>query len=84
MKPKLGPDASSRVLAAVNSTVENVKSLYKVRTEMRITFNNLLKVRSYFFLNIYEMPLWKQCIFYFLRKCSLSASAHDIDSNTLM
>lgn len=60
MKPKLGPEASSHVLVAVNSTVENVKSLYKVRTEMRIAFNNLLKVRSYFFLDFSEMPLWKQ------------------------
>lgn len=44
VKPKLGPDISAHVLAAVNTTNENIKSFYKVRTEMRAAINSLLKV----------------------------------------
>ncbi|KAF3971414.1 hypothetical protein CMV_004983 [Castanea mollissima] len=43
VKPKLGPDVSDRVLAAINTTHENMKILYKVRTEMRAALQNLLK-----------------------------------------
>ncbi|KAL3814407.1 hypothetical protein ACJIZ3_015675 [Penstemon smallii] len=43
VKPKLGPDVSSRVWAAVNTVQENVKSLYKVRMEMRAALQSLLK-----------------------------------------
>ncbi|KAL0422382.1 UNVERIFIED_CONTAM: Outer envelope protein 64, mitochondrial [Sesamum latifolium] len=42
-KPKLGPDVSNRVWAAVNATQEDVKSLYKVRIEMRASVQSLLK-----------------------------------------
>ncbi|KAK9989088.1 hypothetical protein SO802_029327 [Lithocarpus litseifolius] len=43
VKPKLGPDVFDRVLAAINTTHENMKFLYKVRTEMRAALQNLLK-----------------------------------------
>ncbi|KAL2254422.1 outer envelope protein 64, mitochondrial [Sesamum indicum] len=42
-KPKLGPDVSNCVRAAINATQEDVKSLYKVRMEMRATVQSLLK-----------------------------------------
>ncbi|KAL0365150.1 UNVERIFIED_CONTAM: Outer envelope protein 64, mitochondrial [Sesamum angustifolium] len=42
-KPKLGPNVSNRVWAAVNATQEDVKSLYKVRMEMRAAVQSLLK-----------------------------------------
>lgn len=44
VKPKLGPDVSDRILAAINTSHENIKTLYKVRTEMRAALQNLLKV----------------------------------------
>ncbi|KAB1206893.1 Outer envelope protein 64, mitochondrial [Morella rubra] len=43
VKPKLGPDVSDRVLAAISTSHENMKTLYKVRTEMRAALQNLLK-----------------------------------------
>ncbi|XP_042483308.1 outer envelope protein 64, mitochondrial, partial [Macadamia integrifolia] len=43
VKPKLGPDISARVLAAINTTPDNIKTFYKVRTEMRAALNSLLK-----------------------------------------
>ncbi|XP_065870365.1 outer envelope protein 64, mitochondrial [Euphorbia lathyris] len=43
VKPKLAPDVSNNVLAAVNTRYENVKSLYKVRSEMRAAIQSLLK-----------------------------------------
>lgn len=43
VKPKLGPDVSDRILAAINTSHENIKTLYKVRTEMRAALQNLLK-----------------------------------------
>ncbi|KAL7125148.1 hypothetical protein ABFS83_14G096400 [Erythranthe nasuta] len=43
VKPKLGSNISNRVWAAINTTQENVKSLYKVRTEMRAALQSLLK-----------------------------------------
>ncbi|KAF6148734.1 hypothetical protein GIB67_019342 [Kingdonia uniflora] len=42
-KPKLGPDISARVLAAINTTHDNIKTFYKVRTETRAALNSLLK-----------------------------------------
>ncbi|XP_057803998.1 outer envelope protein 64, mitochondrial [Salvia miltiorrhiza] len=42
-KPKLGSDISNRVWAAINTTQENVKSLYKVKVEMRAALRSLLK-----------------------------------------
>ncbi|XP_015578882.1 outer envelope protein 64, mitochondrial isoform X2 [Ricinus communis] len=43
VKPKLAPDVSNRVLAAINATYENVKVLYKIRSEMRAATQSLLK-----------------------------------------
>ncbi|PON81901.1 Amidase [Trema orientale] len=43
VKPKLGPDVSDRVYAAIKTTYENIKALYKVRTEMRASLQSLLK-----------------------------------------
>ncbi|KAL0412682.1 UNVERIFIED_CONTAM: Outer envelope protein 64, mitochondrial [Sesamum radiatum] len=43
VKPKLGPDISNRVWTAINTTQENVKSLYKVRMEMPAAVQSLLK-----------------------------------------
>ncbi|XVE93137.1 hypothetical protein REPUB_Repub01dG0164200 [Reevesia pubescens] len=43
VKPRLGLEISHRVLAAINATYENVKILYKVRTEMRAALQSLLK-----------------------------------------
>ncbi|XP_025639512.1 outer envelope protein 64, mitochondrial isoform X2 [Arachis hypogaea] len=43
IKPKLGRDAFDRVIAAINTTHDNIKTLYKVRTEMRAAFQSLLK-----------------------------------------
>ncbi|GFP87060.1 outer envelope protein 64 mitochondrial [Phtheirospermum japonicum] len=42
-KPKLDLDVSNRVWEAINTTQENVKSLYKVRMEMRAALKSLLK-----------------------------------------
>lgn len=44
VKPKLAPDVSNHVLAAINTKYENIKMLYKVRTEMRACLQSLLKV----------------------------------------
>ena len=35
---------SDHVIAAINTTYDNIKALYKVRTEMRGAFQSLLKV----------------------------------------
>ncbi|XP_020255724.1 outer envelope protein 64, mitochondrial [Asparagus officinalis] len=43
VKPRIGLDISARVLAAISSTHENIKSLYKVRRELRAALNDLLK-----------------------------------------
>ncbi|KAB1997312.1 hypothetical protein ES319_D12G016700v1 [Gossypium barbadense] len=43
VKPRLGPEISHRVLAAINTKYENVKVLYKVGTEMRAALQSLLK-----------------------------------------
>lgn len=43
VKPRLGSDVCDRVLAAINSTHEDVKAYYKVRGEMRTAFQSLLK-----------------------------------------
>ncbi|XP_010520942.1 PREDICTED: outer envelope protein 64, mitochondrial [Tarenaya hassleriana] len=42
-KSYLGPKVSSQVLEALKSRNENIKSLYKVKTEMRAAIQNLLK-----------------------------------------
>ncbi|KAG8368673.1 hypothetical protein BUALT_Bualt15G0070200 [Buddleja alternifolia] len=43
VKPKLSPGISDRVWAAINTIQENIKSLYKVRMEMRAALQSLLK-----------------------------------------
>ncbi|RDX65242.1 Outer envelope protein 64, mitochondrial, partial [Mucuna pruriens] len=43
VKPRLGRGVSDRVIAAMNTTHDNIKTLYKVRTEMRGAFQRLLK-----------------------------------------
>ncbi|KAG0471637.1 hypothetical protein HPP92_016183, partial [Vanilla planifolia] len=43
IKPRFGHKVSARVLAALNSSHDNVKSLYKVRAEFRAALNSLLK-----------------------------------------
>lgn len=46
VKPKLHPDASHHVLAAITSAPENIRTLYKVKTEMHTALQSLLKVCS--------------------------------------
>ncbi|OIW13632.1 hypothetical protein TanjilG_07974 [Lupinus angustifolius] len=43
VKPRLGHDAYDRVIAAINTTHDNIKALYKVRNEMRGAFQSLLR-----------------------------------------
>ncbi|KAK0589716.1 hypothetical protein LWI29_017728 [Acer saccharum] len=43
VKPRLGPNVSGHVLEAVNTTHDNKKILYKVRNEMRVALQSLLK-----------------------------------------
>lgn len=44
VKPRLGRGVSDRVFAAMKTTHDNIKALYKVRTELRGSFQRLLKV----------------------------------------
>ncbi|KAF2294053.1 hypothetical protein GH714_007121 [Hevea brasiliensis] len=43
VKPKLAPDVSNHVLVAINTKYENIKTLYKIRSEMRACLQSLLK-----------------------------------------
>ncbi|KAK7302528.1 hypothetical protein RJT34_13420 [Clitoria ternatea] len=43
VRPRLGRGVSDRVKASLNATHDNIKTLYKVRTEMRSAFQRLLK-----------------------------------------
>ncbi|CAN4125149.1 unnamed protein product [Withania somnifera] len=43
MKPRLGSHVSNDISAAVTLAPENIKVLYKVRTEMRVAMQNILK-----------------------------------------
>ncbi|XP_027918977.1 outer envelope protein 64, mitochondrial-like isoform X2 [Vigna unguiculata] len=43
LKFKLGRGVSDHVIAAINTVYDNIKALYKVRTEMRGAFQSLLK-----------------------------------------
>ncbi|KAK7331715.1 hypothetical protein VNO80_28452 [Phaseolus coccineus] len=43
VKPRLGRAVSERINSAMNSTHDHIKTLYKVRTEMRVAFQRLLK-----------------------------------------
>ncbi|KAK4845172.1 hypothetical protein QYF36_001896 [Acer negundo] len=43
VKPRLGPNVSGHILEAVNTTHDNMKILYKVRNEMRVALQSLLK-----------------------------------------
>ncbi|CAL5377716.1 unnamed protein product [Camellia sinensis] len=51
-KPRLGPDVSDRVRAAINTAYENIKSLYKVRTEMRSALQSLLNCPNYYDVHV--------------------------------
>ncbi|RZC64513.1 hypothetical protein C5167_008207 [Papaver somniferum] len=42
-KPKLGPEISVRVLEAAKATHENIKTFYKVKTELRSALQSLLQ-----------------------------------------
>lgn len=42
MKPKFGDNVSGRVRTAIKSVPQDVKVLYKVRTELRSALQNLL------------------------------------------
>lgn len=44
VKPKLGSNASEDVLAAIKTSYDDIKTLYKVRMETRIALKSLLKV----------------------------------------
>jgi len=46
VKPKLGPDASQQVRTTMDSTPDDIKLLYKVKAEMRVAVQSLLKVSS--------------------------------------
>ncbi|XP_059648058.1 outer envelope protein 64, mitochondrial [Cornus florida] len=43
IEPRLGPDVYDRVRAAFTTAYENIKTLYKVRNEMRAALHSLLK-----------------------------------------
>ncbi|XP_059297080.1 outer envelope protein 64, mitochondrial [Lycium ferocissimum] len=43
VKPRLGSQVSNHIAGEVTSAPENIKVLYKVRTEMRVAMQNLLK-----------------------------------------
>lgn len=43
VKPRIGLGVSARVFAVINSTHDNIKELYKVRTELRAALNSLMK-----------------------------------------
>ncbi|KAI4299098.1 hypothetical protein L6164_032589 [Bauhinia variegata] len=43
IKPRLGRVTFDRVTSAINTTHDNIKTLYRVRTEMRGAFQSLLK-----------------------------------------
>ncbi|XP_022967167.1 outer envelope protein 64, mitochondrial [Cucurbita maxima] len=43
VKPKLGSNVSEDVLAAIKTSYDDMKTLYKVRTETRLALQNLLK-----------------------------------------
>ncbi|KAF2320323.1 hypothetical protein GH714_027131 [Hevea brasiliensis] len=43
VKPKLAPDVSNHVVAAINTKQEKVKTLYKIRTETQACVQSLLK-----------------------------------------
>lgn len=57
VKPRLGPEVSDRVLAAINTTHENIKIFYKVRTEMRAALHSLLKVSPKSHLHNYRISI---------------------------
>ncbi|KAI4318469.1 hypothetical protein MLD38_032170 [Melastoma candidum] len=46
VKPKLGPSTSDRVATAMNSCLDGIKTVYKVRTEMRTALQSLLKDKA--------------------------------------
>ncbi|XP_073010671.1 outer envelope protein 64, mitochondrial [Typha latifolia] len=57
VKPRISLDISARVLAAVNSTHANIKSVYSVRTELRAALNSLLKDGGVLVIPTTDFPL---------------------------
>ncbi|OIT00608.1 PREDICTED: outer envelope protein 64, mitochondrial [Nicotiana attenuata] len=72
VKPRLGSKVSAHVAAAMTSTPENIKILYKVRTEMRVAMQNLLKNNSILVLPTTADPPSK-----LKSRKGLSAEVHD-------
>ncbi|KAL5563247.1 hypothetical protein UlMin_032994 [Ulmus minor] len=72
VKPKLGRNVSGCVNEAIKTTYENVKTLYKVRTEMRAAFQSLLKDDG-----ILVMPTIADPPLKLNAKKSLSSELHD-------
>ncbi|XP_009624799.1 outer envelope protein 64, mitochondrial [Nicotiana tabacum] len=72
VKPRLGSKVSAHVAAAMTSTPENIKILYKVRTEMRVAMQNLLKSNSILVLPTTTDPPSK-----LKSRKGLSAEVHD-------
>ncbi|XP_052881385.1 outer envelope protein 64, mitochondrial-like isoform X2 [Gossypium arboreum] len=69
VKPRLGPEVSRCVLAAINNTYENVKSLYKVRTEMRAAMQSLLKGNAAF-----KGKQWNKAVNYYTEAIKLNGT----------
>ncbi|XP_078429665.1 translocon at the outer membrane of chloroplasts 64-V [Wolffia australiana] len=60
VQPKLGPAISCRVHSAMEHTHENIKSLYKVRTELRSALNSLLKDGILVIPTVPDIILWSR------------------------
>uniref|UniRef100_A0A6N2MB28 Amidase domain-containing protein n=1 Tax=Salix viminalis TaxID=40686 RepID=A0A6N2MB28_SALVM len=59
VEPKLAPDVSDNVLAAINSTHENLKALYDIRRELRACIKILLKDNGILVIPTVADPPWK-------------------------
>ncbi|KAJ6715384.1 AMIDASE 1 [Salix viminalis] len=59
VEPKLAPDVSDNVLAAINTTHENLKALYDIRRELRACIKILLKDNGILVIPTVADPPWK-------------------------
>ncbi|KAB5574345.1 hypothetical protein DKX38_001539 [Salix brachista] len=59
VEPKLAPDVSDNVLAAINTTHENSKALYDIRRELRACIKILLKDNGILVIPTVADPPWK-------------------------
>lgn len=66
VKPRFRPHTTYCVQTAINISAENIKTLYKVRSEMRASLRDLLKVCINLLLT--SLQLSKFTIFYFINK----------------